>query len=366
MAMHSVTELWINKQQLNKTQVEQFELDDSSLGEGQVLLRNDYFGFSSNNVTYALLGDRMGYWGFFPAAEGWGKVPVWGFAVVEASNHPDIKVGERVYGYLPSATHLVISADKVNANGFMDVDAGRKSISPVYDHYQRCDADPGYVASKEDWQLIFRPLFMTSFVLDDFVSENLPDEPTTIVLTSASSKTAFGCAFLLRKLREQRGQDYRVVGLTSPGNVDFVNQTECYDEVLSYDQVGQLDTDRHTITLDFAGNKNLLLSLAQHLGEQLAPIVFIGVTDVGSQANKSEGEVEGNVFFAPSQVKKRHQDWGHDGFNQRYAEGWIAFTKHAHGFMVSKDYQGTEDLNTLYMLGLAGKLGVADMNCVRF
>src|SRR5215216_7339044 len=50
------------------------------LRPGEILLAIDRFGFSANNVTYAALGEAMHYWDFFPAPDGWGRIPVWGFA----------------------------------------------------------------------------------------------------------------------------------------------------------------------------------------------------------------------------------------------------------------------------------------------
>src|SRR3954465_15240306 len=76
------------------------------LAADQARLRVDQFALTANNVTYAMFGDAMSYWQFFPADEGWGRVPVWGFADVEASNADGLGEGERVYGYLPMATHL--------------------------------------------------------------------------------------------------------------------------------------------------------------------------------------------------------------------------------------------------------------------
>lgn len=66
------------------------------LASDQVLLKIAKFGFTSNNVTYATLGEAMRYWDFFPAPEGWGRVPVWGYADVARSAHPEIAEGERV------------------------------------------------------------------------------------------------------------------------------------------------------------------------------------------------------------------------------------------------------------------------------
>ena len=41
--------------------------------EGQALLRIESFGLTSNDITYAVFGEAMNYWGFFPASD-----PDWG------------------------------------------------------------------------------------------------------------------------------------------------------------------------------------------------------------------------------------------------------------------------------------------------
>ena len=86
----------------------------------EVLLRVERFALTANNITYAVAGDSMSYWAFFPTTEGWGRVPVWGYAVVEQSNHADVAVGERVYGYLPMSTHLIVRPARVTSAGFVD------------------------------------------------------------------------------------------------------------------------------------------------------------------------------------------------------------------------------------------------------
>lgn len=361
-----IAEIWIDKQNLGQTQLTDHSLALSSLGPNQVLLKVESVGFSANNVTYALLGDRLGYWGFFPAGEGWGKLPLWGFAVVQASNHPDISVGEKVFGYLPSASHLVITADKVTPEGFYDVDEQRKSINSVYDHYVRCASDPGYSADREAWQLNYRPLFMTSFVLDDYTGEIASESTKRVILTSASSKTAYGAAFLLKHHRKNRNLDYKVVGLTSNGNKEFVANSECYDEVISYDELDQVALNGENIVLDFAGNKSLLLQIQERTTEQPARMIFVGVTDVASQADKTEGHVDGEMFFAPAQVKKRTKELGPKGFLQAYGMAWHEFAKHINDLVTIKELNGVENVQKLYLEGLAGKFDTSEILVARF
>mgnify|MGYP003348760026 CR=1 FL=1 len=76
--------------------------DPAALGEGEVHFAIERFSLTANNITYGAFGDRMGYWRFFPSGEdGWGIIPVWGFATVTASRASGIEPGTRFYGYWP-------------------------------------------------------------------------------------------------------------------------------------------------------------------------------------------------------------------------------------------------------------------------
>jgi hypothetical protein len=367
--VHNVTEIWIEKSNVANTKVVEKEFDSSQLSSDEVLLKIDSLGFSANNITYSVFGDKMGYWGFFPADDTWGIVPMWGFATVIESHHAEVKVGEQVFGYLPMASHLVITAGKSSPTHFFDISEKRKSISPVYDNYVRCATDPGYQVDREAWQLNYRPLFMTSFVLDDYVGEGLVASAQPIkqvILTSASSKTAYGAAHLLQKHKKERGLNYQVVGLTSASNKIFTQDLDCYDLVLSYDEIVQLGENNTCWVLDFAGNKGLLLNLQKQFAENLNKLVLIGSTDVDAQHDKPDGHLDSEFFFAPSQVKKRSGEWGHAGFAERYAKAWQSFAVHMHGKVAVAEYSGVKAIETLYHTGLENKLNNLEINVLKF
>ena len=115
---------------------------DGVLQDQEVLLAIDRFALTANNISYCVSGDMLGYWRFFPAQEGWGRITAMGFADVVASNCPGIEVGERVWGFLPMATHLKIQAGSVNEHGFKDVSAHRDGLAPVYASFDRVAAAP--------------------------------------------------------------------------------------------------------------------------------------------------------------------------------------------------------------------------------
>ncbi|MAI39605.1 DUF2855 family protein [Alteromonas sp.] len=358
------TQIWLNQNNLNGTKVVDVQLDCEHLSEGELILETDSFGFSANNITYAALGFKMGYWGFFPAEEGYGIVPVWGFATVKVSRHPDIQEGEKVFGYLPMASHWVIKAGKVAPHGFSDIHENRKSISPVYDQYLRCSADPGYDANREAWQLNFRPLYMTSFVLDDYVAELSKGE--SLLLSSASSKTALGTAQLLKDQKEQRSATYKVIGLTSPANVNMVKATGCYDDVISYSELDKLDKSDTFWLLDFAANGTLINNITQAIGDKLSKVSLIGATDWEAQEKPNPKLLDAEIFFAPSRVKLRQKEWGHDVFLKKYATAWQGFASKVDNTFFEQNHQGTEDIIALYNETLNGNADTKALNVVSF
>lgn len=169
-------------------------------GDGEALLRVDRVGLTANNVTYAVLGEAMRYWQFFPGGPGpqWGLPPLWGFADVIASRAAGVEVGQRVYGYLPPASHLVVRPERTDASGFRDASAHRAQLPSPYNAYRATTGDPAYRADQEDLLVLFRPLFFTSFMLADQVADNDFYGARSLVLSSASSKTAYAAAFELR------------------------------------------------------------------------------------------------------------------------------------------------------------------------
>jgi len=289
---------------------------------GEVLLRIDSFAFTANNVTYAMFGDAMKYWEFFPTGEAdWGMIPVWGFATVTASTVGGLDVGERFYGYFPMASYVIVQPDRVTTGGFVDAAEHRLALPAVYNQYSRCSTDPGYSAKMEGQQMILRPLFFTSFLIDDFLSDNHFFGAERIVLSSASSKTAYGTAFCLL-----RRKDVEVVGLTSRANLDFVRGLGCYHEVLTYEEVGDLSATDSTVYVDFSGNVALRRELHSHLGDALKYSASIGGTDWAHLGKV--GDLPGprpTLFFAPSQIKKRIADWGNVTLMGKLGTAWLDF-----------------------------------------
>ncbi|MFG1885946.1 DUF2855 family protein [Micromonospora sp. NPDC049102] len=316
--------------------------------DGAALLRVDRVGLTANNVTYAVLGEAMRYWEFFPPGpQGldpqWGLPPLWGFAEVVASTVAGVEVGQRVYGYLPPAGHLVVRPDRVDASGFRDASAHRAGLPSPYNAYRATTGDPAYQAEQEDLLILFRPLFFTSFMLADQVVDNDFYGARSLVLSSASSKTAYAAAC------ELHGRGARLVGLTSPGNLAFTRSLGCYDDVVPYDAIDTLDAV-DTAYLDLSGAAATRAALRDHLGDRLVRDIAVGLTNQTPNADAA-----GEVFFAPVQMRKRSQDWGRDGLDERFTAAWQRFVPMVSGWLDVRVGNGPDALRQAWLDVLAGR-----------
>ncbi len=315
------------------------------LTEGEVLLRVDRVGVTANNITYAVLGETMRYWEFFPTDLGpsWGLPPLWGFAEVAESTLPEIKTGLRVYGYLPPAGHLVIRPDRVDDTGFRDGSPHRAGLPSPYNAYRATIGDPVYHPDREDLLVLFRPLFFTSFMLADQVTDQHFYGAEAIVVSSASSKTAYAAA------AELHGRGPLLIGLTSPGNVAFTESLGCYDRVLTYEQVVDLPSIP-TVYLDLSGRPGTRAALRSHLGVQLIRDIAVGLT-----SGIPNAEAAGEVFFAPTQMRKRRHDWGRAGLDARFATAWHRFADVADDWIDIESSDGAAGLRDAWLSVLDGR-----------
>jgi hypothetical protein len=331
------------------------ESEPSAPAAGQALLGVDAFGLTANNITYAMFGDAMSYWDFFPAEEGWGRVPVWGFAEVLESGVEQLEPGARVFGYLPPSSELLVTPARVDGDGFIDAAPHRAALPPTYNVYRRVDADPVYDAAHEDAQMLLRPLFFTSFLIGDFLDEAGGFGAGTVILSSASSKTANGLAHLLH---ERGGID--VVGLTSPGSVEFARGLGVYDLVLGYDELDELPAGR-AVYVDMSGDAAVREAVHSADGSQLAHSAVVGATHhdkMGAVPDDLPGP-RPTFFFAPDRVTKRSADWGREGLEKRLAEAWQGYVGWAEGWMTVEHGEGPAELERVYLELLDGHIDPA-------
>ena len=352
MHVQTVT-LQSQRDNLANWRIREAELDAPQSGE--VLIRIDHFALTANNITYGVAGDAIGYWQFFPAEDPWGCIPVWGFGEVIASAHPEVPVGERLYGYYPMSTHLAIRPENVSRGGLVDGAAHRSALPPVYNQYTRTAADPAYDPDREAEQMLYRPLFTTAFFLDDFLLDNGFFGAGNVILTSASSKTSLGLAHLLH---EKRRENCRVIGLTSQRNRAFVAGLGCYDQTVTYDQIDSLPKVP-SVMVDMAGSGSVRAAVHGHLADELRYSCAVGATHWDSATvGQGDQDLPGpkpEMFFAPTQIQKRLSEWGQEKFNALMAEAWEGFLRASEHWIQVEARHGTDALTATYEDFLAGR-----------
>ena len=307
--MTLVTELRVRRDALDEMAAAE---RTAVLAPGEALFRVERFALTANNMTYAAHGVDMNYWGFYPAPEGFGIVPVWGFGVVTESRAEGLAVGARFYGYWPMASHAVLVPGKIGPRGFVDTAAHRQGLAQIYNGYVTASADFG----PEPVQALFRPLYTTSFVLGLMLADSPAD---ALILASASSKTALGLA------QTARGGK-RIIGLTSAANRAFVEATGYYDEVIDYADVAALAAGGGTAALvDFSGNGAVRHAVHTALGARLIESHVVGDTHWDAANSNALPGVQAQLFFAPTVIAERIGQWGAEAFEVRLAAAWTGF-----------------------------------------
>jgi hypothetical protein len=342
--------------EIDKTDIRKAALVEpvpARLEDGQARLRVDRFALTANNITYAAFGEVMRYWDFFPASEtGKGRLPVWGFAQVVESRCPGLPEGERIYGYLPAASELVVTPANISPAGFVDATAHRAELPAPYNRYVRCTADAGYFPDLEAEQMVLQPLFLTGWLLARYLREEKAFGASRVFLTSASSKTAIGMAWCLKQAPLD---GVRLVGLTSPGSRDFVDGLGFYDEVVTYPEISGLAADEAAAIVDFAGAADVNRALHTTLGEALKANVRVGGAHWQDSApDETLPGPRPAFFFAPNHVERVRKELGPGGFLTAYGKDWTGFARGARNWLEFREFNGPGACLEIYAKLIAG------------
>lgn len=308
-----VRELWVERAQLREAKLVQRSA--VPLIEGQVRVAIDKFALTANNISYGVSGDMIGYWKYFPAEEAWGKIPVWGFGDVVESRSGDIAVGERLWGFFPMASEVILTPGKVKESQFTDQTPHRVALPALYNDYMRTKNDPPQMKAFEDARCALFPLFATSFILYDYLVANAFFDAEEVVVGSVSSKTGYGLAYLVRN---DKAAGKRVVGLTSPGNVAFVETLGVCDTIAPYDAIGALGNGRKIAFVDMSGAGATITAVHRRFGANVVESCLVGATHW--EADRTRGELPGakpTFFFAPAHIARRTAEWGEGVFMQK-------------------------------------------------
>jgi hypothetical protein len=339
--------------EVNRTDFRQTRLVEAApvdLASGQIRLAVERFAFTANNISYAVAGDMLDYWGFFPCASPWGRLPAMGFGSVSESAHPEIQVGGRYFGFYPMSDEVVIDA-RPSRTGFSDVGSHRANHAGTYVRFTDVSGDPFFREDRGDEYLLLRGLFTTSFLVDDFLDDHNFYGAEQTLVTSASSKTSIALATCLA------ARGHRSVGLTSAGNRGFVERLGLYDQVATYDDIETLDATTPSVVVDMAGDGRVQSRIHHHFTDGLRYASQVGATH-WEDLDPGGAELPGprpEFFFAPGQIAKRSEEWGPTELDARIGRALADFLETAPQWLTVQHSAGPESVTAVYLELLEGR-----------
>mgnify|MGYP002628227041 CR=1 FL=1 len=331
----------VNRQNFRETRVA--EPEPQPLEPGQVRLAIERFAVTTNNITYAVAGDMLDYWGFFPVDDQWGRLPVMGLAEITESANPNINVGGRYFGFYPMADQVVIDAQGASG-AFRDAGPHRSNHAVVYTGFRNVADDPDFRPELANEYLLLWGMFMTSFLADDYLADNNFHGAKQTLVTSASSKTSISLAACLAK----RGS-HRAVGLTSERNRAFVEGLGLYDQVITYDEIDQLDSSVASGMVDMAGSGTVRTNVHNHFADNLQYSLTVGATHWEDMAG--EAALPGptpEMFFAPGQSAKRAKDWGANELARRVDGAFASLLDSSSDWLTVDHRTGADGIQQVY------------------
>lgn len=342
-------QLEVSKDVFFKNRLAEIPEAELELEYGDVLLKVDSFAYTANNITYAVAGDTVGYWQFFPAVgentARWGVIPVWGFAEVVASRSEGIPVGDRLFGYFPPAKHVKMAPVGISERRFIDGSAHRSKLPKVYNIYQRVVNEKNYTPSFDRERMLLFPLLVTSFCLWNALKEANWHGAKQVIILSASSKTSIGLGYALHADADAP----TFIGITSDRNLDKVNNLGLYDHCLSYDTITGIDADIPTVIVDMSGNTSVLAALHTRLGDNMKFTYNVGFTH-WTNAKPQGGIIKERsaFFFAPGHIQKLLKQWGPNRFEQETSAFLITTANKIRAWLKFRQVNGLEELAAIH------------------
>ena len=256
-------------------------------------------------------------------------------------------------GFYPMSTHLVAQAGKITKSGFSDVSKHREKLAPIYSRFDDVRFNPLYEAEREDHDLLLRGLFLTSWLVVDFMFDNDHFGADAYAITCASSKTSIALAFVAK----QRGLK-KTIGITSEKNRSFTQSLDCYDEVISYDEVKMLDNAQKIMIVDMAGHYGAMKDLHEHFDDHVKYSCKVGATHLDNLKGDTSQfpGAKPTFFFAPTQAQKRTEEWGAGEVQKRIGMSLKEFQIHSDQWMTVKRDSGLDEIKNTFTEVVQGNI----------
>ena len=314
--------------------------------ENGVLVEIERFALTANNFTYAKLGDAFGYWRYFPAPEGFGRVPVWGVGRVIELHADGVAEGERVYGFLPISTRCVLTPALRGKLGFVDGAAHRTDLPPAYKEYRLIDREAIFESRDENAYLALRPVFILGFFLAEWLAEQSFFGCHRIIVSSASSKAAAA-------LVHQLGRRVETVGLTAERNLAAVASMGLFDKAVAYSQIAGTRGSNWgpAVFVDIAGDLEIADLVQRTLGAALVQTIGVGAVRSDPAQFRSLADanaMSSKLFFAPAHIPRLRALWGAALLRERLAQSWTQFLSVMRETLTFENHSGRAGISRAY------------------
>jgi hypothetical protein len=218
--------------------------------------------------------------------------------------------------------------------------------------------DINYDNSLDDIRSLLFPLHITSFCICDALEDEAYFGADQIIIVSASSKTAIGVAQGLQEASNAPS----ILGLTSEKNLGFVKNLGCYDEVITYDHLSDVNFNLKSVMVDMAGSREILGTLHGSLGDRMLKCLTVGMTHWDNEVTAEDALGQAMLrertefFFAPAHIQKRVKDWGHEGYNKKTADFMKSRSNQSIDWMQIKKINGLENFISTYEKFVSGDI----------
>merc|ERR1711907_877842 len=129
----------------------------------------------------------------------------------------------------------------------------------------------------EDWMIATKEIYTMAFYMDEQLLVDT-GQINSVIISCASSKTAMALAYCLR----MRGgvscerEMSCVVGLTSKEHLEFVQASDLYHEVYTYDDLDNIPNDKTIVYMDFKCDGAVRQAITLRMGTNLMYNMVLG------------------------------------------------------------------------------------------
>ncbi|TIC98017.1 hypothetical protein CH35J_006598 [Colletotrichum higginsianum] len=325
----------ISKRDVSKHETLAVHLPMPQLAESSVRIRTSLIGITSNNFTYAKLGDMLQWWSTWPVPldvpapynnrDEWGIVPAWGFARVLESTIDAIPAGGLLYGFWPTSSHPAdLKLEPAQPEGhFREVSQHRRGLGSLYNRYNLIDESAhseefrawfanvyavwngGYVMNRFTFPTDFKPVHPLGEGAGEWTEKDGDLSSAVVVSLSAASRTARSFTWNLARNRKPTNGPLALLQATSvpqtltpAPEAAFETKTVDYGTLVSketIDWIAKFQPKRVVIT-DFGGPPKVTDGLRDALKAAFAESTDIVVFIVGGEPKvKSPEETQANM-----------------------------------------------------------------------